>query len=374
MKHWRKILGWILWSLIAIVLIVLFVIAWRAKSAKKCAAIKIELVGNTSGYLFMDEKEILKLVNEQGATVGSQIGSINLYAIEQSLMATKWVEKAKIYIDNQQQLNIQIEQRVPIARVFTASGNSFYIDKIAQKLPLRNLSVMRLPVFTGFPSDQDKLSKPDSALLQSILHFSSTIQKDSFFLAQIAQINIAPNGDFEMVPTLGDHLVLFGKVENVEDKLNRLYTFYKKVLVPSGLNAYSVLDLRFEHQVVALKKGMQPIQYDANAAQQINLEAPIKAPLIVDSTIKDSTIKKLDTVAKKLVVKEAAKIQKVKEDKKPEPVKIVKLPKPKVDKPIIKKQNSKQNNKTNKKTLNNTEPTPRAILPKKVVSNNNKNN
>jgi cell division protein FtsQ len=289
-------------------------------------------------------------------------------------MATKWVEKAKIYIDNQQQLNIQIEQRVPIARVFTASGNSFYIDKIAQKLPLRNLSVMRLPVFTGFPSDQDKLSKPDSALLQSILHFSSTIQKDSFFLAQIAQINIAPNGDFEMVPTLGDHLVLFGKVENVEDKLNRLYTFYKKVLVPSGLNAYSVLDLRFEHQVVALKKGMQPIQYDANAAQQINLEAPIKAPLIVDSTIKDSTIKKLDTVAKKLVVKEAAKIQKVKEDKKPEPVKIVKLPKPKVDKPIIKKQNSKQNNKTNKKTLNNTEPTPRAILPKKVVSNNNKNN
>ena len=370
MKNWKKILGWILWSMIAIAMIVLIVVAWRAKSEKKCAAIKIELMGNQAGYLFMDEKEILKLVNDQGAKVGSPVGAINLYAIEQTLLSTKWVEKVKIYIDNQQQLTIQIEQRVPIARVFTTSGNSFYIDKMAQKLPLRNLSVMRLPIFTGFPSDQVKLSKPDSALLQSVLRFSTTIQKDSFFLAQIAQINIEPNGDFQMVPTIGDHLVLIGKVDNIEDKLNRLYTFYKKVLVPSGLNAYSYLDVRFDHQVVALTKGMQPIQYNSDAAQQINLDAPLKTVVVLDSLSKDLVEKKADSVAKK------AEVKVIKENVKKEVAapKTVKQVQPKVGKPMVKKVNGQENNKTNLKTLNNTKPSLKAILPKKEASNNKKNN
>jgi cell division protein FtsQ len=365
MKHWKKILGWILWSLAAIAFVVLFVLAWRAKSAKKCSAIQIELAGKTTGYLFMDEKEIIKLVNDQGAKVGTPVGDINLYAIEQALLATKWVEKTKIYIDNQQQLNIQIEQRIPIARVFTASGNSFYIDKVAQKLPLKNLSVMRLPVFTGFPSDQDRMSKPDSILLQQIQRFASIIQKDSFFLAQIAQINIAQSGDFEMIPTIGDHTVLIGKAENLEDKLNRLYTFYKKVLVPSGINAYAVLDLRFDHQLVALKKGMQPIDHNTVPPPILNLDVPINSAVLVDSSKSDMketkpalVSKKSDTLPKKPIVK----VEKVKEEKQAK----------KVEKTTNKKQSSKENNKPKVKTLNNTKPTPRAILPKKVATDNNK--
>lgn len=165
----------------AIALVVLFVFAWRAKTAKKCTKIDIVLTGNAGGFIFMDEKEILKLINEQGVKVGTPIADIQLYKIEQALMATKWVERTKIFVDNQQQLKVNIEQRVPVARIFTVSGNSFYIDKVAQKLPLRQLSVLRLPVFTGFPSDLDKLSKPDSTILQNILKFSSVIQKDSFF-------------------------------------------------------------------------------------------------------------------------------------------------------------------------------------------------
>ena len=285
MKRWKYILERILWSIAAVALVVLFVFAWQAKAIKKCIAIQIELTGNNTGYLFMDEKEILRLINEQGVQVGTPVGSINLTKLENTLEATKWVAHADIYLDNQQQLQVKIEQRVPVARVFTVAGSSFYIDNIAQRLPLRQLSVMRLPIFTGFPSDKEKLSVPDSLLLNDILHFSKTIQQDSFFLAQIAQVNIAPNGDFEMVPTLGDHLVLFGSVDNLEDKLNRLYTFYKKVWVPSGINAFQVLDLRFNHQVVALKKGMQPIQFTEGAMPILQLGT------ISDSTLNADTVK-----------------------------------------------------------------------------------
>ena len=363
MSNWKNILVKVLWSLAAIAMVVLFVFAWRAKVAKKCTGIDIVLTGNAGGFIFMDEKEILKLINEQGIKVGTPIANINLYKIEETLMATKWVEKTTIYIDNQQQLKVNIEQRVPIARVFTASGNSFYIDKVAQQLPLRQLSVLRLPVFTGFPSDLDKLSKPDSTLLQNILKFSTVIQQDSFFIAQVAQINIAPNGDFEMIPTIGSHTVLIGSVEQLEDKLNRLFTFYKKVLVPAGINAYEVLDLRFDHQLVALKKGLQPIQYDAGSLPIINLDAVINDSIpIMDTTLVkklDSTSNQVDSTRKKVEVKVANQKAKIE----PAPKKIEKANPP--------KQKSKESNKTNNKSLNNTKVAPRALLPKKPASNNN---
>jgi len=370
MSNWKKILVKVLWSMAAIAMIVLIVFAWRAKVAKKCTGIDIVLTGNAGSFIFMDEKEILKIINEQGIKVGTPIRDINLYKIEQILLATKWVEKTTIYVDNQQQLKVNIEQRVPIARIFTASGNSFYIDKVAQKLPLRQLSVLRLPVFTGFPSDLDKLSKPDSTLLQNIVKFSTVIQKDSFFIAQVAQVNIAPNGDFEMIPTLGSHTVLIGSVDQLEDKLNRLFTFYKKVLVPAGINAYEVLDLRFDHQLVALKKGLQPIQYDAGSLPIINLAAVINDSIPQMDTMKlnnltsppsvnTTPVKKLDSTSKKVEVK----VAKQKEKKEGTPKKI--------EKAIQPKQKTQESNKTNNKSLNNTKVVPRALLPKKPASNNN---
>jgi cell division protein FtsQ len=225
MKHWQTILVRVLWSIAGAALIVLFVVAWKAKEEKKCTSIQIELVGENTAALFMDEKEILKIIHEQGVKEGLPIGAVNLNTLEKYLQTIRWVKNVELFLDNTQSLQVRIEQRIPIARIFTASGNSFYIDKEGLQLPLKQLTVLRLPIFTNFPSDQEKLSKPDSLLLNDILHFTQAVASDSFFMAQTAQVNIATNGDFELVPSVGDHLVLIGSVENIEDKLNRLYTF-----------------------------------------------------------------------------------------------------------------------------------------------------
>ena len=359
MKRWKYILIRVLWSIAAIGLVVLFVFAWKAKTVKKCTAIQIELTGNTSGFLFMDEKEILRFINEQGVNVGTPIGNINLPQLEKALGTTKWVEHANIFIDNQQQLQVKIEQRLPVARIFSVAGNSFYIDKTGTRLPLRQLSVMRLPVFTGFPSDQEKLSNPDSLLLNDILTFAKTIQQDSFYLAQIAQVNIEPNGDFEMIPTLGDHTVLLGSVENLEDKLNRLFTFYKKVWVPSGINAYHVLDLRFDHQVVALKKGLDPIKY-----------APGTMPVIQLQSVSDTSLSSSDTVVKKPlpIATPAPKMDTI---AKPKPVQEIKPVIKKVVKAKTKENIKKLNNKSNNKALNHEKKSAKAVMPKQSPSNNN---
>jgi cell division protein FtsQ len=382
MKQWQKIAIRIIWSIAAAGLIVLFVISWKAKTAKQLTDIQVELVGERAQALFMDEKAIRLILNEQGVQVGMPIEKINLTRLEQFIEKTEWVKNAEFFINNKLVLEAKIEQRIPIARVFTANGTSFYIDNEGWRLPLKQLTVLNLPVFTGFPTDQPKLSKPDSVLLKDILFFAKTIQRDSFFLAQIAQVNIAPNGTFEMVPTLGDHIVLLGTVDQLEDKLNRLFTFYKKVWLGSGVNAYQFIDCRFNHQVVALKKGLQPIQFSGDfkllaadstfliQASTANTDSVVKvSPVLIDSASPSSmaastapSIKVTKAVPVKLAktVSTKSKLTPAKTKKKVQ-AKVVK------SKP-------KMNNKPKNNSLIKKNKTAKALMPKKLKSPTTKTN
>ena len=372
MKKWQKIVIGILWSIATAALILLFVVSWKAKSEKQLTYIQIELVGESAEALFMDEIAIRVILNEQGVQVGMPIEKINLTQLEKFIEKTEWVKNAEFFINNKLVLEVKIEQRIPIARIFTASGASFYIDNEGSRLPLKQLTVLNLPVFTGFPTDQPKLSKPDSVLLKDVLFFAKTIQKDSFFMAQVAQVNIEPNGTFQMVPTLGDHLVLLGTVEQLEDKLNRLFTFYKKVWLGSGINAYQYIDCRFNHQVVALKKGLQPIQFTGDfkllaGDSTIMMQAPVSS---VDSSAKAAP----------------ALIEPVVPTTKSEKIAPAKVTKPKVSKPQVvipkstkaitkkkvqvktAKSKPKLNNKPKNNSLNKKNKTAKALMPKKSKS------
>jgi len=375
MKHWQTILVRVLWSIAGAALIVLFVIAWKAKEEKKYNSIQIELVGENTAALFMDEKEILQIIHEQGVKEGQSIRELNLNTLEKYLETIRWVKHVELFLDNAQVLQVKIEQRIPIARIFTASGNSFYIDKEGLQLPLKQLTVLRLPVFTNFPSDQENLSKPDSLLLNDILHFTKAVQNDSFFMAQTAQVNIAVNGDFELVPSVGDHLVLIGSVENIEDKLNRLYTFYKKVWVQSGLNAYQVIDCRFDNQIVALKKGMQPIQFSANDLPTVDSAMAVEVKL--DTTAPTIASKKAAIVSPKIAPK-IAPAASVKTSTKQPSKTAVKAPSKTAVKQASKKgtknlakTSSKTNNKSKAKSLIKVKPSAKALMPQKKASTTN---
>jgi cell division protein FtsQ len=150
MKNWKTILIYFLWSLAGVALIFLFVMAWKSKTEKKLSHVQVDLVGETTAALFMDEVEINAILKEQGVKEGVPVSSINLTRVENNLENIKWIKNAELFINNQQQFQVNIEQRIPIARIFTVSGSSFYIDSEGRRLPLKQLTVLRLPVFTGY--------------------------------------------------------------------------------------------------------------------------------------------------------------------------------------------------------------------------------
>jgi len=233
------------WILLGTGSVVLLVAAMQKKDSAHCRAIEISITG-ADNNLFVDEADILHSIKniEQGDPVGKSIGSFNLKKLETELEKNIWVKAAELFFDNNEVLRVNVQEREPVARVFTVGGNTFYIDYELAMLPLSEKFSARLPVFTNFPSDTKVLSKADSSLLAAIKDISLAIQKDSFRMALIDQVDITPAREFEMIPKIGNQLIVFGNGSDAEEKLSKLQLFYKEVMVKAGWNNYSVINVQ----------------------------------------------------------------------------------------------------------------------------------
>lgn len=242
-----------LWIAAGVATIVLLGAAMQQKNKSKCTNIKIE-ISDVEQHVFLDEKDVLSVVNTYGNVAGKEVSAIDLRKLESLLEQNPWVKNAELFFNNQKELIVNIQEREPIARIFTVQGSSFYIDTVAHNLPLSEKLTARVPVFTNFPTDSVK-TYADSLLMKDVIKIGKLIHADSFWSAQIAQINILPNATFELIPVIGNHIVTFGNADDIEKKFSRLFTFYKSAWLQNGFNKYEKLNVEFNNQIVATKRG-----------------------------------------------------------------------------------------------------------------------
>lgn len=253
-QSWKRKLVTAGWLSVAIAGMVLLGAAASKKNTKLCKGIVVEIEGGNDQF-FVDEKEIMQLLNANGSLSERPIESINLLMLEKRLENDRWIRNAEMYIDNKQMVQVRVEENEPVARVFTRGGYQYYIDSSCNKLPLSDRLSARVPMITNFPSDRTRWSRLDSNLMASLKEMALYINKVPFWKAQVAQLNVNDNREIEMFPTIGNHVVLLGKPEASEEKFNRLFSFYKQVWAKVGLEKYETIDVRFMGQVVAAKKG-----------------------------------------------------------------------------------------------------------------------
>ncbi len=273
MANKKKIIQWLvtsLWICIGAGALVLLVAAMRKKDSKTCKGVSITITG-AEKTSFVDEKDILQIIESTcgGKAEGQKLSRFRLRAIETDLEKDPWIRDVEIFFDDNEQLQVKVKEREPVARVFTTGGNTFYLDTAISRLPLSEKFSARLPVFTGFPSDVIILSQADSNLLRDIVKISLVMEKDSFRMAAIDQVDITPQRRFEMIPKVGNSLLVFGDASDVDSKFDRLKLFYKNVLPKSGLNYYSRISLEFSNQVVAKRRGAEDIAADSIRAMLI---------------------------------------------------------------------------------------------------------
>jgi len=253
---WKKRIEEFLWLLFGLGSILLLGAAMRLKDQKLCSKIDVQISGSDR-EMFINEDDIRLLLNNNGNIEGQQIKNIDLKAQELFLKKNVWIKNAELYLDNNQKLNVKIVERIPVARVFTVNGNSFYLDSTGLKMPLSERVSFRVPVFTNFPSDKDILSLSDSIMLECIVKLGKFISQDSFRMAQVSQIDILHNAEFEIIPSIGSQLIELGDTSDLDKKFIKLFTFYKQTILENTLNNYSKIYLQYKDQVVAVKKDYQ---------------------------------------------------------------------------------------------------------------------
>ncbi len=276
------------WALVGTGMLVLLVAAAKNQSGKICKDVIVN-IKTTGGAQYISKTQILKTISggKPELVKGQLIKTFDLNQLEDLLETNLWIRNAELFFDKNDNLHVDVTEREPVARIFTVSGASFYLDDAGEELPITNDQIARVPVFTSFPNETSVAREKDSLLKLQIREMGHYILKHDFWMAQIEQVNIN-HYEFELVPKLGNHIILFGNGNLIEPKFNRIALFYQKIMNKTGWNYYSQLDVRFNKQLIASRRDsislFKTFEVDRNHIQ-------------ISATI-DSTRSVVDTAAK----------------------------------------------------------------------------
>lgn len=298
---WKQKIKTAVWAALGLGCVVLLFAATKKKDALPCKKISIELSGENENP-FVKKSAIFAALKGKGIAEGNAINEMNIKDAEDALNKNPWIKNAELYINNKQQLTVRIEERQPVARVFTVDGTSFYIDSSGLRLPASD-AVARVTVFTSFPSSKKKLSVPDSLTLNDVKHIASFIAADSFWNAQVSQINITSQRTYEMIPVIGDQVIVIGDADSLKKKFDKLFIFYKNVWSKIGFEKYSKIDISFDNQIVAVRRGEALPDMDTSSAvnrmmrtdngrNNLMNDTNYSAPVKIDSAAKKSATDK----------------------------------------------------------------------------------
>lgn len=211
-----------------------------------------------------DIKEILN--NNEINTLGCPVDELNTKEIETILNDFESIRKAEVYTTIDGVLHILITQRQPIVRILNNRDISYYIDDEGKIIPSSKNNSAFILVVNGHINESfnikgninihevcDERSVADKLLLD-IFKISKFINDNEFWKAQIEQVYATRSGEFELVPRVGAHLLLFGTADNYREKFYKLRIFYEKGLNMYGWNRYEIINLKYKNQIVCTKR------------------------------------------------------------------------------------------------------------------------
>ncbi|MEO9077218.1 MAG: hypothetical protein ABI263_07975 [Gelidibacter sp.] len=220
----------------------LFAFSSARNSVRKVSEPSIKFLGDEN--LFITHEAVSKLLIQNGQSVSNKPKEmIALNDLESALNANVMIKRAQVYITVDGTLVAEIEQKKPIARVSTNA--SYYIDDRGSYMPLSTNYTSRVPLVTGFVVKNE---------LYNVFTVAEKVQSDAFLKTHVTEIYQNENGSIDLKFRLNDFKIQLGSLDKLDKKINNLKAFYQKAMKDSTLNSYSVVNLRFDKQVICTKK------------------------------------------------------------------------------------------------------------------------
>lgn len=216
-----------------------------AANPNVCKSVSIEVVDSLHSNLVTVEGVEKKLKDAHLYPLDKPMEAIEPIAICHALEKDSFIRNVLCVETPGDHVRIVVDQRKPLLRVLADNGDDYFIDDKGTVMASANYTV-DLPVVTG------NVSQPYAKA--QLREMGEYLRTNTFWHEQVEQIHILPNLEADLVMRVGEQVVHFGKVEDIETKFSKLYAFYTKVMPEVGWKKYSEINVAFDKQVIATKR------------------------------------------------------------------------------------------------------------------------
>ena len=268
MELFKKILRITFWVLLVGGLGTVFAFVQKQEDELLCSKVMINVERDPlHENFFVAEEDIRSLIAQRfGQVENTPLKTIDVNFLERLLYTNPWISRAEVYLTINGVVDIEIEQRQPILRIINREGESYYMDSKGRLMLWSPDFTPRTLIASGNISEKyeewsqvtmDELINNDTLKTRTHLDdfyaMAGFILADEFWSAHVEQIYLNNYGEIELVPKVGDHKIIFGTSDEMEEKFWKLKTFYKEGLNYTGWENYDTLNLEFKNQVVCTK-------------------------------------------------------------------------------------------------------------------------
>lgn len=260
-------------------------IGWSRFSARteKCRGLendRIEVV-DPDGIGFVTSEE---LTREFFASLGDSLTAtsyvdLDLSDLQKHFNSQDKIERAEVVRLSDDRLRIRVYPMKPVARIWT-NGRSYYVNREGKSIAASSKYRIDVPQVVG---------KFDSVHSTArLLPLLDNLSKRPEFERIITMINATDSVNILLVPAVRGHIINLGTTDNINDKLDRLQTFYRKVLPVKGWNHYDTISLKWDGQIVATRRNGKLPDLSVKIIEELENEADDAATMST-SSVDDTT-------------------------------------------------------------------------------------
>jgi len=239
---WKGIL-----LMVAIILVVAYIGVMsvlpkqRDAHLTRCQSVEC-IIEDSTTHRYITEKQVMQYLRKVGQyPVGKTLDEVSLQTIEDTLTAHPILATADCYITTEGHMRLHLTQRTPLVHVMTANENYFVGT---DRMPIPAWSTITDTVLEV----RGQLSHKQTC--GEVADFAEWLQADSIWRDQVDYLWHPAPHQYTLL-LLGDTTqILMGDLNEYPKQLRRLHQFRERGGEVMKKEAYRLLDLRFDNQVI----------------------------------------------------------------------------------------------------------------------------
>mgnify|MGYP006988852694 CR=1 FL=1 len=197
--------------------------------------------------MYLSESELIQLLKDENIyPVGVALNHASLHRIESAVRRHPMVRTAECYATPDQDVKVELTQRVPLLRV-QAPAETYFIDTDRRQMPARNVVKDSVLVVTGTVGVQTAATQ--------LADFAEWLQENKYWRNRIHHVHMR-TPQMMVLYLRGEEQprVVMGSIYRYKAKLAKLRVFFENGAEAVGENKYTELDVRYRGQVIGRKQ------------------------------------------------------------------------------------------------------------------------